>query len=63
MFLKPLLFHIKKVTTTKLGILCTIRKNMTTGSALAIYKQMILPLFDSAGFLLILCNKTDREDK
>ena len=36
---------------------------MTTDSALAIYKQMILPLFDySFFFLLISCNKTDRED-
>ena len=35
---------------------------MTTDSALAIYKQMILPLFDYSGFLLISCYKTDRED-
>ena len=35
---------------------------MTTDSALAIYKQMILPLFDYSGFLSISCNKTDRED-
>ena len=35
---------------------------MTTDSALAVYKQMILPLLDYSGFLLISCNKTDRED-
>ena len=30
--------------------------------SLSIYKQMILPLFDYSGFLLLSCNKTDRED-
>ena len=35
---------------------------MTTESALAICKHMILPLFEYSGFLLISCNKTDRED-
>ena len=62
MSLKPLLSHVKKITTNKIGILYKIRKYMTTSSALAIYKQMILPLFDYSGFLLIACNKSDRED-
>ena len=30
--------------------------------AISIYKQTILPLFDYAGFLLISCNKKDRND-
>ena len=62
MSLKPLLSHIKKITTSKLGTLYKVRKYMTIDSALAIYKQMIMPLFDYSGFLLISCNKTDRED-
>ena len=62
MSLKPLLSHVKKITTAKIGTLCKIRKYITTDSALAIYKQMILPLFDYSGFLLLSCNKTDRED-
>ena len=62
MSLKPLLSHIKKITTSKISTLSKIRKYMTTDSALAIYKQMILPLFDYSGFLLISCYKTDRED-
>ena len=62
MSLKPLLSHVKRITTSKIGTLCKIRKYMTVDSALAIYKQMILPLFDYSGFLLLSCNKTDRED-
>ena len=62
MSLKPLLSHIKKITTSKISTLSKIRKYMTADSALAIYKQMILPLFDYSGFLLISCYKTDRED-
>ena len=30
--------------------------------AISLYKQTILPLFDYAGFLLISCNKKDRND-
>ena len=62
MSLKPLLSHVKKVTTTKIKILYKIRQYLDTFSALAIYKQMILPLFDYSGFLLLSCQKTDRED-
>ena len=62
MSLKPLLSHVKRITTAKIGTLCKIRKYMIVDSALAIYKQMILPLFDYSGFLLLSGNKTDRED-
>ena len=37
-----------------------LRYYITEKSALAIYKQTILPVFDYAGFLLISCNKSDR---
>ena len=42
MSLKSLLSHVKKVTTSKIGILHKIRQYMTNDSAIAIYKQMIL---------------------
>ena len=62
MSLKPLLSHVKRITTAKIGKLCKIRKYMTVDSALAIYKQMILPLFDYSVFFLLSCNKTDWKD-
>ena len=62
MSLKPLNSHVKKNTTAKIGVLYKIRKYLTIDSALSIYKQMILPLFDYSGFLLLSCNKSDRED-
>ena len=39
-----------------------LRHYITEKSALAIYKQTILPVFDYAGFILISCNKSDRHD-
>ena len=62
MSLKPLLSHVKKITTTKIKTLYKIRKYIDTPGALAIYKQMILPLLDYSSFLLLACPKTDRED-
>ena len=62
MSLKPLLSHIKKVTTSKIKTLHKIRRYIDNFSALAIYKQMILPLFDYSGYLLLSCYKMDRED-
>ena len=62
MSLKPLLSHVKKVTTAKIGVLCKIRKYLTIDSTLSINKQMFLPLFAYSGFLLLSCNKSDRED-
>ena len=62
MTLKPLLSNVKKITTGKIKTLDKIRRYLNKDSALAIYKQMILPLFDYSGFLLLSCYKTDRED-
>ena len=39
-----------------------LRQYITEKSAIAIYKQTILPVFDYAGFMLISCNKSDRQD-
>ena len=62
MALTPLVSHVKKMVSNKIKILVKIRKYITTKCALAIYKQTLLPLFDYAGFLLISCNKSDRDD-
>ena len=62
MILSPLVSHVKKVVSNKVKTLYKIRRYTTTKCALAIYKQTILPLFDYACFLLISCNKSDRND-
>ena len=62
MSLKPLLSHVRKITTSKIKVLHKIRKFLDKSSALAVYKQMIMPLFDYSGFLLLSCLKTDCED-
>ena len=62
MSLEPLLSHVKKITTTKSRVLRKICKYLTIDSALSVYKQMILPIFDYSSFLLFSCNKSDRED-
>ena len=33
-----------------------IRRRITKNAAISLYKQMILPLFDYSGFLLLACN-------
>ena len=53
---------LKIITTAKIKTLYKICKYIDTLGALAIYKQMILPLFHYSGFLLLACPKTDRED-
>ena len=62
MLLKPLLSHIKKITTTKIKTLQKMCKYIDISGALAIYKQMILSLFNYSGFLMLSCYKTDLED-
>ena len=54
MSLKPLLSHIKKMTTTKIKTLYKIRRYIDNFSALAIYKQMILSLFDYSVFFITI---------
>ena len=59
--LKPLLSHVKKVTT-KIKVIYKIRRYLDNFSALAICKQMIMPLFDYSDFVLLSCPNTDHED-
>ena len=62
MNLTGLLSDIKKIVGNRLFNLRRLRYYITETSALAIYKQTILPVFDYAGFMLISCNKSDRYD-
>ena len=39
-----------------------IRKYLTFGAAVTVYKQTILPIFDYAGFMLISCRKEEKGD-
>ena len=60
--MKCLLADTKRSVTNRLFNLRKLKHYITERCALAIYKQTILPVFDYAGFLLILCNKSDRND-
>ena len=53
---------VKKTVLNRLFNQRKLRKYITEQSAIAIYKQTILSVFDYAGFMLISCNKSDRED-
>ena len=55
MLLEPLFNNIVKQVEQKLFLLRNIRRYITTRAGISIYKQMILPHFDFAGFMLILC--------
>ena len=62
MNLTSLLADVKKNVSVYLFKLCKLRRNITTFSAILIYKQSILPLLDYAGFLLHSTNVSDRND-
>ena len=62
MNLTSLLSDVKKSVSHRLFNFRKLRYYITEKSALAIYKQTILPVFDYAGFLIIACNKSDRHD-
>ena len=56
MLLEPLYKNVCRQVEQKLFMLRKIRRNITKGGAISLYKQMILPLFDYRGFLLLSCN-------
>ena len=56
MTLEPLYKHVCRQVEQKLFMLRKIRRHLTKFAAVSLYKQMILPLFDYAGFLLLSCN-------
>ena len=62
MCLTNLLSDVKKIVSNRLYNLRKLRHYISENSALTIYKQTILPVFDYAGFMIISCNKSDRRD-
>ena len=62
MSLTALLADAKKTVSNRLFNLRKLRQYITEKTALTIYKQTILPVFDYAGFMIISCNKSDRHD-
>ena len=62
MTLTGLLTDIKKSVLCKLFSLRKLCRYIIEKCAISIYKQTILPVLDYVGFLLVLCNKSDRHD-
>ena len=62
MSLTPLLSNLKARVVNRIYSLVKIRNFINTHCAITIYKQTILHLLDYAGFLLISCNISDRND-
>ena len=60
--LAPLCKSIENRVSNKVYVLRKIRRYITYKAAIQIYKQMILPFFDYAGFLLVACNKDKKGD-
>ena len=56
MLLEPLYKNVCRQVEQKLFMLRKIRRNINNFGAISLYKQMILPLFDYSGFLLLSCN-------
>ena len=60
MSLMPLIKDIKKRISNKIFMLRKIRKYLTFEAAVLVYQQIILPIFDYAGCLLIARRKEDQ---
>ena len=55
MLLEPLYKNVCRQVEQKLVMLRKIRRNINNLGAISLYKQMIMPLFDYSGFLLLSC--------
>ena len=53
MSLEPLYKNVCKQVEQKLFMLHKIKGNITTYAAICVYKQMLLPLFDYSGFIIM----------
>ena len=60
--LVPLYKPIENRVINKVYILRKIRRHLTYKAAIQVYKQLILPIFDYSGFLLLACNKDKKKD-
>ena len=56
MLLEPLYKNVCRQVEQKLFMLRKVRRYITTNAGISLYKQMMLPLFDYSGFLLLSCN-------
>ena len=62
MSLSQLTKDVKKRLSNKIFTFRKIRRFLTFDAAVAVYKQTILPIIDYAGFILLSCNKEERND-
>ena len=62
MSLAPLVKNVKKKIVNKMFMLKKLRKFLTFDASISIYKQMILPIIDYAGFMIIGCRIGDKGD-
>ena len=62
MSLKPFYAHVKKTVYSKLFIFRKIRNYLTEYASIMLYKQMILPFMEYAGFMFVACNLEDRRE-
>ena len=60
MSLTSFLCDVKRSVANRLFNFRKLRRYISDKSAITIYKQTILPVFDYAGFLMLACNKSDR---
>ena len=62
MSLLPLYKNTTKIISNKIFLLLKIRKYIDYHTAISIYKQTILPIFDYSGFLLLSLTKGQQSD-
>ena len=62
MTLKPFYNQVKKTVYSKLLAFRKIRNYLTEYTAIMLYKQMILPFIEYAGFMLVSCNIENRRE-
>ena len=62
MSLTPLYKNVCRQTDQKLFLIHKIRRYITVDAAKAMYKQMVLPLLDYSGFLLVSCTIEQKHD-
>ena len=62
MTLCPFFNHVKKNVYVKIFALSKLRKCLTEYASVMIYKHMILPYLEYAGFMLCACSLDDRRE-
>ena len=62
MTLRPFYNHVKRTVYSKMFVFRKIRNYLSEYAAIMLYKQMILPFIEYAGFMLVACNLEDRRE-